>query len=134
MCQYQRDSMAAAGPLVHKMHPETIDSGPEVTEPVQRAFLRTPVEAVRPVLQQPPQVTEVCSLIPRRTGRRPRPPRVPDPRTQVGEDLVGQRDSEPLRLEGSHSDSFALDRQYAIPAAASRPGGVRRPPGGPGVG
>src|SRR5215472_9414753 len=75
MSQYQRDSMAAAGSLVHKMHPDTIDSGPEVIEPVQPAFLRTPVEAVRPVLQQTPQVAE---------------------------DLVAQRDTELLRLEDSH--------------------------------
>src|SRR5215469_5955022 len=106
MCQYQRDSMAAAGSLVHKMHPDTIDFGPEVTEPVQPAFLRTPVEVVRPVLQQTPQVTEVCSLLPRRTRRWPRPPRVPDPRTQVGEDLVAQRDTELLRLEVSHCSAF----------------------------
>jgi hypothetical protein len=41
------------------MHLDTIDPGPEVTEPVQPAFLRAPVEAVRPVRQQVSQVTEV---------------------------------------------------------------------------
>jgi hypothetical protein len=76
--------MAAAGPLVHEMHPDAIDPGPEVTEPVQPAFLRAPVEAVCPVPQQAPQVTEIGALLPRRTRRRPRPPRVPDPRTKVG--------------------------------------------------
>jgi hypothetical protein len=38
--QDQRDSAAAAGTLMHKMHPDAIDLGPEVTEPVQPAFLR----------------------------------------------------------------------------------------------
>jgi hypothetical protein len=42
---------------MHEMHPDTIDPGPEVTEPVQPAFLRAPVEAVGPVPQQAPQVT-----------------------------------------------------------------------------
>src|SRR5205814_6044398 len=114
--QDQRDPAAAAGPLMHEMHPDTIDAGPEVTEPVQPAFLRAPVEAVRPVPQQAPQETEVCSLLPRRTRRRPRPPRVPDPRTQVREDLVTHSDAELLDPEGSrHPASFARCRTRDAP-------------------
>src|SRR6266571_6668841 len=79
---------------------------PEVTEPVQPAFLRAPVEAVRPVPQQVPQVTEVCALLPLRAWRRPWPPGVPDPRTQVGQDLVTHADAELLRPEGSHPASL----------------------------
>src|SRR6266498_4625955 len=98
-CQDQRDATAAAGPFVHKMPLDTIDPGPEVTEPVQPAFLRAPVEAVRPVPQQAPQVAEIGALLPRRTRRRPRPPRVLDPRAQVSEDLVLHPDTELLRPE-----------------------------------
>ena len=115
ICQDQRGSAAAAGPFVHKMHPDTIDPGPEVTEPVQPAFLRAPVEAVRPVRQQVPQVTEVRALLPRRTWPRPRPPRVSDPRTQVGEDLVAHPDTELLRPEGCHPASLARYRHLERP-------------------
>src|SRR5215467_8289294 len=97
------------------MHPDTIDRGPEVSEPVQPAFLRAPVEAVRPVRQQVPQVTEVCTLLPRRTWPRPRPPRVSDPCTQVGEDLLAYPDAELLRLEGCHSASLARYRHLERP-------------------
>src|SRR5262249_23110876 len=100
---------------VHKMHPDTIDPGPEVTEPVQPAFLRAPVKAVRPVRQQVPQVTEVCTLLPRRTWPRPRPSRVSDPRTQVGEDLVAHPDTELLRPEGCHPASLARYRHLERP-------------------
>src|SRR5690348_2649407 len=115
ICQDQRGSAAAAGPFVHKMHPDTIDLGPEVTEPVQPAFLRAPVEAVRPVRQQVPEVTEVCTLLPRRPWPRPRPPRVSDPRTQVGEDLVAHPDTELLRPEGCHPASLARYRHLERP-------------------
>ena len=121
ICQDQRDPAAAAGPLVHKMHPDTIDPGSEVTEPVQPAFLRPPVEAVRPVRQQLPQITEVCTLLPQRTRRRPWPPRVPDPRTQVVEDLVINPDAELLRPERSHPASFARCHHHGAQLPPSRP-------------
>ena len=105
--QDQRDSAAAAGTLMHKMHPDTIDLGPEVTEPVQPAFLRAPVEAVGPVPQQASQVAEICALPPWLTRCRPRPPRVPDPRTQVSEGLLPHPDTELLCPEGSHPASLA---------------------------
>src|SRR5690348_13334757 len=118
ICQDQRGSAAATGPFVHEMHPDTIDPGPEVTEPVQPAFLRAPVEAVRPVRQQVPQVTEVGTLLPRRTWPRPRPPRVSDPRTQVGEDLPAHPDTELLRPESCHPASLARYRHLQRPSLA----------------
>ena len=124
ICQDQRDPAAAAGPLVHKMHPDTIDPGSEVTKPVQPPFLRAPVEAIRPVPQQALQVTEVCALPPRSARRRPRPPRVQDPRTQVGEHLVAHPDIELLCPEGSHRASFAWCRRCSATVAASRPDGA----------
>src|ERR1700729_1564518 len=92
------------------MNPDTIDPGSEVTETVQPPFLRAPVEAIRPVTQQVLQVTEVCALPPRSAGRRPRPPRVQDPRPQVGEHLVAHPDIELLCPEGSHPASLAWRR------------------------
>ena len=112
--QDQRDALAAAGLLMHKMHPDPVDLGPEVPELVQPAFLRAPVEAVRPVPQQALQVTEVCSLLPRRPRRWPRPPRVADPRPQVGEDLLAHPDTELLCPQGSHPGSLASRRPYGI--------------------
>src|ERR1700722_14282782 len=106
------------------MNPDTIDPGSEVTETVQPPFLRAPVEAIRPVPQQVLQVTEVCALPPRSAGRRPRPPRVQDPRPQVGEYLVAHPDIEPLCPEGSHRASLAWRRRQRATAAASRPGGA----------
>ena len=126
ICQDQRDATAAAGPFMHKMHPDTIDLGPEVTEPVQPAFLRAPVEAVGPVPQQAPQVTEVRALFPRRTRRRPWPPRVSDPRTQVGEDLVTNLDTESLRPERSHPASFARHQHHGAQRPPAYPHGGRQ--------
>src|SRR3984885_5902300 len=100
------------------MHPDTIDPGSEVTKPVQPPFLRPPVEAIRPVPQQDLQVTEVCALPPRSARRRPRPPRVQDPRTQVGEHLVAHPDIELLCPEGRHPASFARCRH--TPGARGR--------------
>src|SRR5690242_17032947 len=98
--------MAAAGPLVHEMHPDAVDLGPELTELVQPAFLRAPAEAIGPVSQQPSQVTEVCALLPRRARRRLRPPRVPDPRPQVRQDRITDTDAESLHVQGSHPASL----------------------------
>ena len=119
--QDQRDPVAAAGPFVHEVHPDTIDPGPEVTEPVQPAFLCAPVEAVRPVFQQAAQVTEVCALLPPRARRRAWPPGVPDPRTQVGQDLVTHADAELLRPEGSHPASLAPRQHHQAPAGSRMP-------------
>src|ERR1700722_6605274 len=104
------------------MNPDTIDPGSEGPETVHPPFLRAPVEAIRPVPQQVLQVTEVCALPPRSAGRRPRPPRVQDPRPQVGEHLIAHPDIELLCPEGSHPASLAWRRQRAT-AAASPPGG-----------
>ena len=60
---------------------------------------------------------------PTRARRRPRPPRVPDPRTQVGEHLVAHPDIELLRPEGSHPASFAWRRRQRATAAAAWRGG-----------
>src|SRR5206468_13006021 len=71
-------------------------------------------------------VTEVRALFPPRTRRRPWPPRVPDPRTQVVEDLVINPDTELLRPERSHPASFALCQHHgaqrlpADPTVAAR--------------
>src|ERR1700735_1282138 len=105
------------------MNPDTIDPGSGVTETLQAPSLRAPVEAIRPVPQQVLQVTEVCALPPRSAGRRPRPPRVQDPRPQVGKHLIAPPDIELLCPEGSHPASLAWRRQRAT-AAASRPGGA----------
>ena len=119
--QDQRDPAAAAGPFVHwEVHPDAIDLGPEVTEPVQPEFLRAPVEAVRPVFQKAAQVTEICALLPRRAWRRPWPPGVPDPRTHVGQDLVTHADAELLRPEGSHPASLAPRQHHQAPGRGSR--------------
>ena len=54
-----------------------------------------------------PAGSKICALLPRRTRRRPRPPRVLDPRAQVSEDLVPHPDTELLRPEDSHPASLA---------------------------
>jgi len=99
--------MTAAGALVNEMHHGTVDLGAEVAEAVQPAFLRTPIEAARPVGQQFPQVTKVCALLPRRARRRLGPPRILDAGPQVRENLLAHPDCERLRPQGSHPASIA---------------------------
>src|SRR6185437_12124702 len=76
---------------------------------------------VGPVPQQASQVAEICALLPRRTRRRPRPPRVPDPRTQVSEDLLPHPDTELLRPEGSHPASLAPRQHHQAPVGGLGP-------------
>ena len=58
---------------------------------------------------------------PRAHPARPWPPRVPDPRAQVAEDLVINPDTELLRPERSHPASFARCQHHRAPAVASDP-------------
>ena len=92
-----------------------IEIGAELPESVEPALLRAPVETVRPVTGQRPQIPEVGALTPRLTGRGIRPPGLRDSCAQIGEDVVGNVDRERFNTHGLRSSAHRVSARYVPP-------------------
>ena len=80
--------------MMHQVHRFTADVGDPVLIAIDLPLAGPPVEAVGPIGQQIVQVVQVRALAPGGSGRRVRPARTPDARTEVVELLVGDVDGE----------------------------------------
>src|SRR6478609_5339049 len=92
MRQDQRDAARAASPFVHEVDQRAVDVGAEVVEFVEPALLRTPVELAGPVVEQPFQIRQVSALTPCLARCGVRPPGGADPRSQIRQQVLIDRD------------------------------------------
>jgi hypothetical protein len=121
--QNQWDPVAAACPLVHEVDTNAVELSPEVVEGVQRAFLRSPIKAVRPVRQQSLEVRKIRALLPWRVRRRLWPPGVFDATAEVGKSLVAHPNAErlgPERFVHRPSLAEAPERHGPVASRACR--------------
>src|SRR5262245_37816406 len=86
--------------LVNTVDGDAVDVDKHVSVTVEAVLLPPPVESVGPVREQFLQVAELGALGPARAGDLVRPAGRPDPRPQIVEDRVLDRDGE--RLDAYH--------------------------------
>src|SRR5215472_2187444 len=103
-----------------KVHGRPVDLGAELGEAVQASLAGAPVEPVRPVLGERPQVLQVGTLRPAFARCRVRPSGLPYPRLQVVNDF--RRDIDRERVHGHRHDLGVYG-----PQRPQRPAGLADP-------
>ena len=99
MAQHQRYAIPMSGALMDEMDVDAIKLGAEMTEGVQLALLRAPIEPVGPIGKQLFQILEIRPLVPGGAWCLIGPARFTDALSEAGQNLFLDVDREWCDLE-----------------------------------
>src|SRR5689334_25362380 len=98
---------------MNEVNVESIDSGFELTELIEPAFLGTPIEPVAPVLDEGLQIPEIHAVVPAGTVELVRKSRPCESRFQILQDIV-------RNMDGKRNDSRIVGGSGRLPRRRQR--------------
>src|SRR5262249_60076125 len=109
----ERERLRADAAFVNVMDLQAADIRAEMTEAVERRFLRAPVKYALPVLRQFMKVIEAGAVFPARAGQRVGPARECQPRLQIVQRGLRNVDFEGVYIHRLSAMIFSLSTLWA---------------------